>query len=945
MATCFISAAFLVFSLSGLAMTVKNLKCEYYVNPLGVDVMQPEMSWTLQSVKRGDRQTAYQVLVASSEAQLKANQGNLWDSGKVDSDESIQIMYAGHGLISSKQVFWKVRAWDMDGRVSPWSDEATWTMGILHPSEWNAQWISAAGAEKYGRSYPGYERTDFSRRDDFAHQYPDAGKTGEPDYSSLLARREFIVKPGLERAVIHVAGLGQYELSVNGKKVGDALFSPGWTDYHKTVLYDTYDITAMVRKGGNALGLFLGNGMYNIQPDPVRYVKFLNSFGPLKTIAELQLQYANGSVDTIGTDASWRVAPGPVTFNNIFGGEDFDGRLVEAGWDQKDFRLDSQWVPAVETSGPGGILRGITCAAPPIRAMQTLEPATIRKMSTDILVFDLGQNCSMMPRLSVSGPRGSCVRIIPSELLKPDGMVDRRSCTQDGVRPAWWQYTLAGGGTENYFPRFFYQGCRYFQVELFPAKTCGELPKIKKLEGVVIHSSSVPIGTFETSNPLFNHIYWLVRWAQVNNMMSIMTDCPHREKLGWLEQTHLNGPSLRYNFDMAPLLRKVMHDMDDAQLKNGLVPNIAPEYFIAGSPDMNNGFRNSPEWGGAFIMDAWQQYQFDGDTSLMRLYYGDMKRYVAFLGSSARNQIVTTGLGDWYDLGPKPPWGSQLTPVGLTATAFYERLSWILARTAALLGKPDEEKQYDQLATKIRMAFNKAYYHPETHQYASGSQCADSLALVMDLVENTNRSGVVSNLVADVRARGLTAGDVGYRYLLRALADSGHSALIYAMNNQSQKPGYGYQLKMGATSLTEKWDGGVGSFGSQDHFMLGQINEWFYHDLAGIQCDPSGPGFKKIIIKPAVVRGLTSVHASYNSIHGMIESRWQIVGSRFLESVSIPANTTATLYLPASGLQSVTESGSPATQASGVKFLRMDGKWAVFQLGSGNYKFVSNAAD
>jgi alpha-L-rhamnosidase len=931
------TTVFFLAVLSSRAITVESTSCENFNNPSGVDVRQPRLSWILQSNLRGDAQTAYQILAASSEAALKKDSGALWDSGKTTSDETIQIPYSGKPLKSSQQVFWKVRAWDANGKVSKWSSTATWTMGILDSTEWNAKWISASGAEKYGMSYPSFARADFNRRQAFVGAHPNADKPGEPNFSSLLARREFAVKSGLARAIIHVTGLGQYELSVNGKQVGDAILAPGWTDYRKTVLYDTFDITRQIKKGDNAVGVILGNGMYNIQPDYVRYVKFLNSFGPLKVIAQLRLEYANGSVETIVTDQSWQVAPGPITFNNIFGGEDFDARLVPAGWDKPGFKLDSKWTTAIETSGPGGTLKGLSCAAPPIRAIENLPPVSAKNLNASTIVFDLGQNCSVMPRLSVSGARGSFMRIIPSELLKPDGTVDRSSCTQDGVRPAWWQYTLAGDGTENYFPKFFYQGCRYLQVELFAANSDGALPKIKEIEGVVVHSSSEPVGEFETSSPLFNRIYRLIRWAQRSNMMSLMTDCPHREKLGWLEQTHLNGPSLRYNFDMAALLQKTMNDMADAQLENGFVPNIAPEYFIAGPHDTGNAMRNSPEWGGAFIMVAWQQYQFNGDLALLRRYYDDMKRYVAFLGSTGRNHIVTTGLGDWYDIGPKPPWGSQLTPPALTATAFYQHFNWILARTAGLLGKPDEAKQFDALAGEIRVAFNKTFYHSEMCQYATGSQCANSLAVVMNLVEETNRAAVMDNIVADVRAKGLTAGDVGYRYLLRALAENGHSGVIYKMNNQSDKPGYGYQLKMGATSLTEKWDGGVGSFGSQNHFMLGQINEWFSHDLAGIQ--PGTPGFKPIVIKPAIVGDLTWVKAKYDSVHGEIISEWKRDGGQLTLHVTIPANTTATVYIPARAADEVSEGSAAVTKTRGVKFLRAENNCAVFAVAGGNYQF------
>jgi len=936
-----LATVFAIFILISQARAISpvQLRCEWATDPLGVDQAQPRLSWILPSAVRGARQTAWQILAASSESGLRADHGDLWDSGRVNSEDTVQIPYAGAPLKSSQPVFWKVRSWNESGVVSAWSPPAAWTMGVLAEADWSAQWISAAGAEKYGLSYPPF-RTDFTHRTEFAKAHPQAAHPGDPNFSSLLARREFQVKAGLTRAVVHVAGLGQYELSLNGHKIGDNLLAPGWTDYHKTVLYDTFELTRQLKPGDNALGLFLGNGMYNIQPDYERYVKFLNSFGPLKAIAQLRLEYADGSVETVVTDPSWQASPGPVTFDNIYAGEDFDARLMPPGWDQPGFKADDRWVAAEVTAGPGGTLKGLSCAAPPIRAIETLKPVAIKSLNANTAVYDLGQNASLMPRLAVSGPAGSFIRIIPSELLHPDGSVDRASATQDGVRPAWWQYTLKGEGTEQWFPKFFYQGSRYLQVELHAAPAGGPLPKIKQLAGVVVHSSATPVGEFACSNPLFNRIYNLVRWAQRSNMMSLMTDCPHREKLGWLEETHLNGPALRYNFDLAPLFCKTMNDMADSQLENGFVPNIAPEYFIAGGPSLNNGFRNSPEWGGAFLMVPWQQYQFDGDIGLLGRHYEAMKRYVAFLGGTANGHIIPTGLGDWCDIGPKPSWGSQLTPPALSATAFYQHFNWILARTAELLGKPEEARRFDAQAAAIRVAFNQKFYHPETHQYAAGSQCANALAVVMNLVDDTNRAAVIASLVADVRLKGLTTGDVGYRYLLRALADSGHSDVIYDLNNQSAKPGYGYQLAHGATSLTEKWDTSIsGGFGSQNHFMLGQINEWFFHDLAGIQSDPAGPGFKKILIHPAIVGDLTWVRGKYDSVHGPVSTEWRRDAQTLTLAVSLPANTTATIFIPAKSAGEVLEGGLPAAKSPGVNFLRMENDCATFAVASGQYMF------
>ncbi len=1053
-----------------------SLQCELRKTPLGIDNSNPDLSYTLHatgSTDRNLRQTAYQLIVASSSALLQNNNGDLWHPGKVLSDKMSFIKYEGKQLSSGQQCWWKMRVWDNNGNASAWSAPATWVMGIVKQEEWIAKWITAAGAEQFAPSpygyraataaaaqttkwvqidlgapalitqvritpqffedragygfpknfkievssdstfentaviadyttaaydNPGWKPADFAVSNTSARyvrltttrlwgseehfQFAirqvevfanginiasgkkvtafDSNDSGGwsarhitdgpadlsalPDYASMLLRKEFEIRKKLVRAVVHISGLSEYELTINGRKVGDFLLTPGWTDYRKTVLYDTYDVTVLLHSSANAIGIMLGNGMYNIQPHPVRYVKFLNSFGPLKAIARLQLEYADGTTTIIATDDSWQVAPGPVTYSNVFGGEDYDANKAEAGWNKPLFKPGSQWQPALITAGPGGTLKGLSCAAPPVKVIEVLQPVNVTKLKENIWVYDCGQNASMMPRIRVTGEQGAYIRIIPAELLDSNGYADRRSATQDGARPAWWQYTLAGKGVERWKPKFFYQGARYLQVELFAAKGSSRLPQVKTLEDQIVHSSSTPVGTFECSNSLFNRIYQLVRWAQRSNMMSLMTDCPHREKMGWLEENHLNGPALRYNFDMALLFRKTMNDMADAQLDNGLIPNIAPEYFIAGPPDLTNGFRNSPEWGSSFIIVPWQQYLFSGDISLLVRYYDRMKKYVAFLSATAKNNIITVGLGDWYDIGPKEPWGSQLTPVSFTATAIYYYDNWIMARIAQLLGKKTDADAFGKKAEAIRTSFNKEFYQPDLRRYATGSQTANAMPLFLGLADPQNRSGLLAAVVADIRAKnnGLTSGDVGYRFLLKALAEGGRSDVIFDMNNQSERPGYGYQLKMGATSLTEKWNAGVGNFGSQNHFMLGQINEWFFNDLAGISCDADGAGFKKIIIRPAVTGDITWVKSSFATMSGVITAQWKKEGSRLRMDVTIPANTSAVIYVPAKNADCVSESGKRASAARSVKFYKYENGYSIYEAGSGTYRFTSN---
>jgi hypothetical protein len=889
--------AWLVTSQTTPDYTETDLGCEYVSNPLGVDVAAPRLFWKLESSERDQRQTAYQSLVAAAAETLALDNGDLWNSDKVVSDETTQIPYQGRPLKSSQQVFWKVRVWDKDGKVSAWSQPASWTMGLLSEADWQARWIAARA-----------------------------------DSETLLLRREFTVKPGLKRAIAHISGLGYYELSLNGHKAGEDLLSPGWTKYDKTCLYDTRDLTPLMSEGHNAVGLLLGNGMYNVKGG--RYIKFKGSFGPLKAIVQLRLEYADGTTEIIGSDEQWGTHPGPITFSCVYGGEDYDARLEQGGWDQPRFD-DSKWQPAQVVNGPGGKLRGLSAAAPPIRTFDVLKPVSVKPLTKGVTVYDLGQNAALVPRIVVRGTAGAVVRIIPAELIKKDGSVDRWSSAPDGA-PVYWQYTLAGGGRETWFPKFFYHGARYLQVECTAPAEGGELPLVEALAGVVVHSASAPVGEFECSSELFNRIHSLVRWAQRSNMMSVLTDCPHRERLGWLEEYHLNGPSLRYEFNLAQLFTKGMSDMADSQLANGLVPDIAPEYTV-----FEGGFRDSPEWGSAFVIVPWQQYEWTGDRELLRRHYDGMRCYVAYLGTRAANRIVSHGLGDWYDIGPGRPGLAQLTPVALTATAFYYCDARILAQAAALLGKADEAKQYEELAAQIRAAFNQKFFSTANRQYATGSQCANSIPLVMDLVEPENRGAVLEAVVRDVRRRGnaLTAGDVGYRYLLRALAEGGRSDVIFDMNHQSDKPGYGYQLKMGATSLTEAWNADPQS--SQNHFMLGQIMEWFYHDLAGIGGDPTGPGFKKIIIRPQPVGDLTWAKASFDSIRGKIISHWSKADGAVTLSVTIPPNTTATVFVPATSADQVSEGGVPAARRAGVQFLRQEKDRAVFEVRSGQWVFQS----
>jgi hypothetical protein len=1068
----FVVAIFLFLS-AGLKagfLEAYDLRCDLMCSPLGIDSEQPKLSWKLRSPEKAQRQTAWQVLVASGEEHLAADRGDIWDSGKQSDDRQSDIPYGGRPLKSCEQVFWKLKVWDRDGNTSAWTSPATWTMGIVSPADWKAVWITDADLLKWVRGKSGYRSRITSDAGEDKWVGVDLGKTcniqtvrfypvrqeieeaqGLPlrfrieisdnagfknatviaDYSTknfpytnthhkttvptfdapgggvqgryvrmvsiqlkpdgdkyylafnqieilsegkniaagkkviakdsdekgnwsktaltdgleirgantrenktLMARREFTVQPSLKRAIVNISGLGHYELTINGKKAGENLLSPGWTTYHKTCLYDTYDITKLLRDNAeNTAGIILGNGMYNVRSE--RYVKLESPFRPLMVICRIMLEYADGHTEWVVTDRQWKLfADGFITFSNIFGGEDCDARIASRmkGWDAPGFD-DRSWIPAFPVAGWSATLKGASHAAPPLKAFETLTPLRITSIKPGMAVYDLGQNVSLMPRIRVHGNKGDRVKLVPSELINADGTINKASCIR-GQLDNWWQYTLNGdSGGEEWFPKFFYQGCRYLQVELLPAEEGGEFPSVDALEGVVVHTSSPVAGEFSCSNEMFNRIHTLIRWAQRSNLVSVITDCPHREKLGWLEQYHLNGPALRYGFDLARLYQKTFGDMADAQTPEGLIPDIAPEYVI-----FSGGFRDSPEWGSTVILAAWQQYEWTGDMTVFHRYYPVMCRYADYLRKQAKDGILQHGLGDWYDIGPKSPGISQLTPIPLTATAtFYADLK-TLAAIAGLLDKTDDAARYAAEAEEVRKAYNKAFFNEEKGVYATGSQCANAISLVFGLADPKDRRSVLDAIVNDVKEKGLTAGDVGYRYLLRALADEGRSDVIYAMNNQAVKPGYGYQLAQGATSLTEAWAGNRGS--SQNHFMLGQLNEWFYHDLAGISADVHAPGFKNIIIRPQPVDGVYWAKAVYQSPRGQVAVSWKKTDCRLTLEVNIPTGATATVYMPASDAAPVMDDdrGIAAEQSEGIR--KTDGN--VFELSSGVYRLSAN---
>lgn len=908
-----LSCCVLLFgSMANAAFQPHHLHCEQKVNPYGVDNPKPLLGWWISSDENGFIQSAWQVMVASQPDRLNEKDADIWDSGKIASDKNNQHSYTGKPLLSGKKYYWKVRVWNNKGRGSPWSEPAFFVTGILNPNEWKiSKWIAYEVLPDSMKVVPGV--------------HGNGNNLGNKAVKRSVVpyfRKDFILSKPVQEAFVFASGLGHYELRLNGEKVSDDFLAPGWTNYEKSCLYNTYEVTKQLRQGANAIGAIVGNGFFYISRE--RYRKMVRAEGYPMLRAILLVRFTDGSTATITTDENWSASPSPITFTSIYGGEDYDANQEQPGWDGPGFP-EQNWKKALAADGPGGLMQSQQDY--PLKRMQRFDVKTKTTMGGGKTLCDFGQNASGIIALKIKGNAGDTVRITPAELLNDDGLPEQSA----SGKPYYFSYILKGNETETWQPKFTYYGFRYALLE-YRGKT--PAPELCELTMWHTRNSAPPAGSFICSDSLFNNIYHLIDWSVRSNLASVTTDCPHREKLGWLEVPHLMGGAIRYAYDIQHLYRKIINDMKEAQLDNGLVPDIAPEYV-----PFDGGFRDSPEWGSASVILPWYLYQWYNDKTVLTGAYNMMTRYVAYLGTKAKDHILSYGLGDWYDLGPKDPGPSQLTPLALTATAIYYYDATILSKTAALLEKDEAAKYYAALASNIKDAFNRKFFNPETQVYATGSQTAYAMPLVTGIVEEKYRKNVFSNLVQSILKdkKALTAGDIGYHYLVRALEDGGASQLLFGMNNRDDVPGYGYQIKHGATALTESWP--ALRFVSNNHMMLGHLMEWMYSGLGGIRQQTNDHGFQKILIAPQMVDGIDSVNATYTSPNGIIHTRWKKTGNTTKLTVSIPANTSAEIVLPASGIQQVSADNLPLVEykwVSGIQ--RKEGK-VSFAIGSGSYTF------
>ena len=682
---------------------------------------------------------------------------------------------------------------------------------------------------------------------------------------SIILRRSFKPWKTIKKAELRICGLGFYELTINNKKVGDAEFAPLWSDYDKSIFYNLYDVTSYLQLGDNEIRVLLGNGFYNEQGG--RYHKLRISFGPPTLKFFLYVIYEDGMRERLLSDESWEWAPSPIVFNSIYGGEDYDARIEPI-----------DWKPVVIQEAPKGLLR--KQIAKPVKIMEQFPvKKTLRKDS--LMVLDMGQNLAGYPEITVSGKPGQYLKITPAETLTPEGLCNQK---QTG-RPHYYTYILKGEGKETWHPRFSYYSYRYLQIE-------GDIKVLKDIKSCFIYNSAQRIGEFECSNPLINDTHKLIDRAIRSNWQAVWTDCPAREKLGWLEQDWLNGEALVYNYDAQSMIEQTMQNIVDAQHEDGSMPEIAPEYTqFTGS--WAKPFQESPEWGGAIIalpMLYWQHY---GELSLAREYYEPMKRYINYLASQDSAYILKMGLGDWYDYGPGRAGFSQNTPMPLVATAHYYQWMCYMYVLAKQLGKRDEAYAFNQRAENIRQAFNREFYDAKRKTYGTGSQCSLALPLYLKLVPEKDYQAVLQNLIKDIHAHGdrLTTGDVGNRYLFYTLAKNGHRELLYKMLNHYDVPGYGYQIKKGQTTLTEQWNPDHGA--SMNHFMMAHIENLLIPDLLGIQRNGD-----LIEIAPHPVGDLTWCKGSTMSAQGKVSVSWKIKKDKFIMDIDIPEGGFADVYMP-----------------------------------------------
>lgn len=860
--------------------SIVNLTCEYAKTPLGIDVKAPRFGWIINSDDYGFTQTAYQILVADNLTDLSGDKGNVWDSGIIPSSESVAIVYKGEQLKSRQRYYWKVKIWDSNKVASQFSDPEWFEMGLLSPDDWQAIWVGFT-----------------------------AGMTGQIRYFN----KKFNIDKPIQRCTVYIAGIGYYELRLNGNKVDDHVLDPGTTSYNKRVLYNTYDINELLVEGDNTLGVVVAPGWY----------------GMSKLLLQMELYYNDSTKEIISTGGpGWRISVGPVVESTIYDGETYDARLENPSWDKTTSTNFGRMIP-LPIEPPGGAL----CAQmpEPIRIVESRRAKKINEPRPGVFVFDAGQNLAGWAKIISKGAAGTKITMRFAENLYEEGTIN-----QENLRTAKATdvYILKGDGEEIWEPRFTYHGFRYIQIEGYPGT-----PTLDDLIIRVVRSDVNPAGSFKCSNKLLNRIQTMVWWTEASNLHSIPTDCPQRdERMGWLNDLTVRIEEAMFNFDMARFYPKYMNDIKDTQSEDGAITCTAPFKF---------GYRPAAPVSASYVILPWMLYKYYNDTLTIANHYQGVKSWVDLLSNITDDGIVTLSrYGDWS---PPVKFGtkelsaySRVTPGAFMSTGYLYYCANLMVRMADLMGIQDDVATYRKLAENTRNALNRAYWNEESGGYANNNQSANSFALFLGIVDKENIPRVVENLVQNVIDEDyhLTTGNLCTKYLLEMLTEYGHVDEAYRIATQKTYPGWGYMLANGATTLWERWEYETGgAMNSHNHPMMGSVSSWFYKYLAGIQPDAKHPAFKQSIIKPYFPSGLNWVNASYDTKYGKVKSSWEKNGSRLGMKIKVPANTNALVYFPVKDRNAILEGTKPIKMNNNIEFIKQEGDRMIYKVKSGEYSF------
>lgn len=850
-------------------------------------------------------QRAYEIKVAKDVQSLASVKSLVWSSGKVNSDKSLYIDYAGPALESGQKYFWQVRVWDNSGKASAWSAPFLWQMGLLKPGDWKAKWIT-----------PAYEEDSVTR-------------------PSPLLRKTFQATKKVQSATAYITSLGLYEGYINGKRIGDAYLTPGWTNYAKRIQYQQYDVTNLLSQGDNAVGVALGSGWYR------GYIAFSNQknfYGKeLALLFQLEIKYADGTSELVVSDESWKSSTGEILSSEIYHGETIDHQKIKQGWNTANYN-DSEWTGVrVKNEGYDKLLATYN---EPIRKRETFKPIKVIKTPAGELVLDFGQNLVGWVQMKVTGKAGDKVILHHAEVLDKKG-----NFYTENLRPAKQQnvYILKGGAEETFEPHFTFQGFRYLKIEGYP----GEV-KPDDFTAIALYSDMKLTGNFTSSNPLINQLQKNIQWGQRGNFLDVPTDCPQRdERLGWTGDAQAFARTAAYNFDVKNFFSKWLKDVANEQV-DGNVPFVVPNVLRWG-PNLAGG---SAGWADAATIIPWNMYLAYGDKRVLEEQYESMTGWVEWITRTSKNDLWNTGFhfGDWLFYRPfdDNDGRSAVTDKYLIAQCFWAHSTQLVINAAKVLGKNEDVQKYSALLQRIKDAFNKEYV-TATGRLVSGTQTAYVLALNFDMLPEAQRKQAADRLVENVKSYGdhLSTGFLGTPYLCHVLSRFGHDDVAYTLLEQETYPSWLYPVKMGATTIWERWDGikpdstfqtpGMNSF---NHYAYGAIGDWMYRVVTGIDTEESAPGYKSIVIKPHIGGKLTNASAELETKYGFVRSAWKIKDGKLNFDVEIPANTKAVVYIPSSKQNSIIEGQKALASSKDFKVRGVEGNYTVVELGSGKYQFA-----